>query len=331
MDIPLQQTKKWQKLQEELGETTFFEEKTDYTFLAIKKVTKFGTYLYAPYGPYAKNKNGFKSALEALQSLAEREGAIFIRIEPQAREMASYLATQKNAKKSKDLSPRETWVLNLDSTREEMISNFTQGTRTCYNQFPKKGITVTTSKKPADIHYLTELQSKLAHRKNIGTFSDNYYEKELSQDFATLYLAHFDAKKMEILPDWVKELEKTEKSPKVIAASLFFDHGDSRYYMQSASDNDYRRLPATVAILSTAIFDAKDKGLKHFDFWGIAPDGAPASHPWAGFTKFKKSFGGYEVEYCGTYDIVLSPSKYRLYLGARKANRILRKITRKKN
>ena len=327
MNIPLQQTREWQKLQEKFGEKTFFEETSDYTYLAIKKTTKFGDYLYLPYGPYAYNKSACSKALEALVSLAKREKAIFIRVEPQARNTASYWAGLPNAKKSKDMSPRETWVLDLDQSKEEMIKNFTQGTRTCYNQFPKKGITVTTSKNLDDIHYLSDLQQLVAEKRKFGAFSDKYLKAELEQDFATLYLANFDASKMEIKPDWLEPLAKK----KVIAASLFFDYGDTRYYMQSASDYDYRRLPASVAILTTAIFDAKEKGLKHFDFWGIAPDDAPADHPWAGFTKFKKSFGGREIQYCGTYDIVLNSSKYHLYKLGRKANRTMRKILHKKD
>ena len=62
--------------------------------------------------------------------------------------------------------------------------------------------------------------------------------------------------------------------------------------MQSAADIDYKKFPATVALLTTALFDAKEQGIKYFDFWGIAPEGAPDSHPWKGFTRFKQSFGG---------------------------------------
>ena len=74
------------------------------------------------------------------------------------------------------------------------------------------------------------------------------------------------------------------------------------------------------------ILDAKAKGLKSFDFWGIAPEGAPSTHPWAGFTNFKKTFSGTEVDYAGTYDIILNPAKYRLYQFTRKLNRIRRRI-----
>ena len=95
--------------------------------------------------------------------------------------------------------------------------------------------------------------------------------------------------------------------------------------MQSAADLDYRKLPATVALLTEAIFDAKEQGISKFDFWGIAPDGADKSHPWYGFTDFKKSFGGYAVHYQGTYDIIETPLKYKLYQKSRKINRLLRR------
>ena len=95
--------------------------------------------------------------------------------------------------------------------------------------------------------------------------------------------------------------------------------------MQSAADIDYKKLPATVALLTTALFDAKEQGIKFFDFWGIAPEGAPDSHPWKGFTRFKQSFGGAPVEYAGTYDIILKPIKYHFYQLTRQLNRFIRR------
>ena len=52
---PLLQSEDWQKLQNDLGEITFFEETSKYHFLAIKKTTPLGPYLYLPYGPYLDN------------------------------------------------------------------------------------------------------------------------------------------------------------------------------------------------------------------------------------------------------------------------------------
>ncbi len=323
MDVPLQQTRSWEKLQRDLGEETFYRQESDYLFLAIKKKTKFGVYLYLPYGPCAETEKSAQEAWKAISELAKREGAIFVRVEPQAREMVAFWANLPHSKKTKDLNPAETWVLDLTQDQATILTNFSQGTRTRYNQYKKKGLSVTTTHNPDDIHYLVELQHKLAREKGIGTFSSDYLKTELTQDFATLYLVHYDPAQANNPPADINSGDR------VIAASLFFDDKETRYYMQSAADMDYRKLPATVALLTSAIFDAKEAGKKRFDFWGIAPDGAPADHPWAGFTAFKKSFGGYERSYCGTYDVILNTKKYHLYELARKTNRSLRKIFRK--
>ena len=52
------------------------------------------------------------------------------------------------------------------------------------------------------------------------------------------------------------------------------------------------------------------------------------NHPWYGFTQYKKSFGGFEVDYSGTWDFPLNKRKYSLYKKIRKANRLLRKISK---
>ena len=322
MSLPLQQTKEWEKLQKDLGEETFFVEEKDFTYLAILKKTKFGNYLYLPYGPVLNSKNAYKKAAESLQELAKEKSVTFIRIEPQSPENAREWLKTPNILKSTDLNPAHTWVLDITAEKDEIIKNFSQGTRTRYNQYERKGLSVMATKNPEKIKELVRLQHQVAKDKGINAFSEDYLKAELEQPFASLYLVAYNPANNQSLKD---ESEKVDE-PKIIAASLFFDYDGTRYYMQSASDYTYRKLPATVALLTTAIFDAKEKGLERFDFWGIAPDGAPKDHPWAGFTEFKKSFGGFPVEYCGTYDIVLNKSKYKLYNLARKANRLIRKI-----
>ncbi|MCF0104622.1 MAG: peptidoglycan bridge formation glycyltransferase FemA/FemB family protein [Eggerthellaceae bacterium] len=311
MQKPLQQSLEWNKFLEDLELSTFFRQEDDFTFLAELKTTPAGNYLYVPYGPFATSKDAFRRAYQALFDLAMEEKDIFVRVEPQDKESLETLK-DFNAKKSYDINPADTWVLDLTSEKEIIIRNFTQGTRTRYNQFKKKGLTVTNTKDPDKVRHLVELQIPLSKMRKIATFDEDYLKTELAQDFASLYLVHYTP------PESKKE--------EIIAASLFFDFGDTRYYMQSASNYKYRRLPATVALLTSALFDAKEKGLKKFDFWGIAPGGAPKDHPWAGFTSFKKSFGGEAVHYCGTWDLVCNSTKYRLYKGLRKANMLCRKI-----
>lgn len=310
MKIPITQSKEWQKLQDDLGEISFFEQGSGYQYLAILKTTPVGNYLYLPYGPVSEDKKGFENALKSLKLLAKHQKAFFIRVEP-----TNPTSTQdlpKNAQKIHDSNPEMSWVLNLKDDKSTIILNFSHGVRNAFNTFTKRGLKVEQTKNLENINYLVKLQTKLFKEKKINTFSKSYLETELSQPFATLYL--------------VKYFDPEKNTEKVVAASLFFDYKKTRYYMQSASDNDYKKLPTTVALLTTAIFDAKEKGLEYFDFWGIAPDNAPNNHPWKGFTKFKKSFGGQEIKYAGTYDIVYKPAKYRLYQSMRKFNRFIRHL-----
>ena len=74
--------------------------------------------------------------------------------------------------------------------------------------------------------------------------------------------------------------------------------------------------------------DAKKNGQKYYDFWGITTS-KDKNHPWYGFTQYKKSFGGRQVDYAGTYDLPINRKKYALYSLLRPINKLKRKITRK--
>ncbi len=307
MKIPITQSKEWHKLQEDLGEQSFLKKAKEYFYLAILKSTPVGKYLYLPYGPIFENEESFSAALDDLTKLAKEQQAIFIRIEPVDAEIVKSLP--KNAKKTKDLNPKETWQLDLKGNDEELKQKLPSRLLRYYRGAEKKGITIETSREPKDIKHLLLLQKALANQKGISTYSEKYLETELSQSFATLYLVKHES----------------EGKSEIIAAGLVFDDSTTRYNLQGAQNDTGRKLHATGILTIQLILDAKAKGLETFDFWGIAPEGAPADHPWAGFTNFKKTFAGFEVDYAGTYDIVLNPFKYKLYLLFRKLNLLLRK------
>ncbi len=317
MKVPITQSENWQKLQEALGETSFFVTGKNYQFLAILKRTKVGNYLYCPYGPVLEDKAALNGALKALQELANEQGAIFIRIEPtihftpeQLEKSAAKLGLK--LKKSHDLNPKETWLLDLTGTDDDLRAKLPSRLLRYHKAATKKGLTIETSKNPDDITHLLKLQRALAKEKGINTFSEHYLKTELGQPFATLYLVKYQD-------------PATDQAPAVIAAGLVFDDQTTRYNLQGAQSEQGRALHATGILTIQLILDAKSNGQQLFDFWGIAPDGAPSTHPWAGFTAFKKTFAGYEETHTGTYDLILKPSKYRLYGLARAIHRKVRK------
>ncbi|MBQ2660628.1 peptidoglycan bridge formation glycyltransferase FemA/FemB family protein [Candidatus Saccharibacteria bacterium] len=341
MNIPITQSKAWAQLQDDLGEKYFFRQADGYQYLAILKQTPAGNYLYCPYGPAAEDGASFKRAIKSLHALASGQRAIFIRVEPTDAKMVNHLPD--TAKKSQDLNPKETWILDLSGSEAELKDKLPSRLLRYYKSATKKGITIEKSHRSEDIKYLLDLQRALAKEKGINTFSEHYLQTELKQPFATLYLVKLkngtwtgDAPGGGP-PLSVREVgeEKARQDPprgysavpaeKIVAAGLVFDDNTTRYNLQGAQSDEGRKLHATGILTIQLILDAHAQGQKLFDFWGVAPEGAPSTHPWAGFTNFKKTFAGYQENHAGTYDIVLKPAKYKLYQTTRKLNRLLRK------
>ena len=307
MNIPITQSESWHKLQADLGEKSTLKTGKNFHYLAIEKSTPTGNYLYLPYGPVATTQAGFDEALKSLEELAKTTHSIFIRIEPQKDD----INLPKSARKSHDLNPKETWVLDLKGIEDDLKSKLPSRLLRYHRNAEKNGIKVEASHDPEDIKHLLDLQRELAKEKGISTFSEHYLKTEAAQPFSTIYL--------------VKYTNPETKQTEIVAAGLVFDDDTTRYNLQGAQNDQGRRLHATGILTIQLINDAKNKHLETFDFWGIAPDDAPDSHPWKGFTAFKKTFAGTERQYKGTYDIVLNPFKYHLYQLLRQINRLVRR------
>ncbi|MCJ7805325.1 peptidoglycan bridge formation glycyltransferase FemA/FemB family protein [Patescibacteria group bacterium] len=72
------------------------------------------------------------------------------------------------------------------------------------------------------------------------------------------------------------------------------------YYWQAFANKEGRKKLYQYKVVWEGILWAKKKGARIFDFEGIYDERFP-NKTWLGFTHFKKSFGGYEVEYSGAF------------------------------
>lgn len=94
-------------------------------------------------------------------------------------------------------------------------------------------------------------------------------------------------------------------SPQVISGAVFLSSGNIAYYWQAFTNSEGRASLSQYSLLYQGILWAKKMGCKIFDFEGIYDPRFP-NKSWLGFTHFKRSFGGYEIEYPGCY------TKFRL-------------------
>lgn len=315
MNLPFLQSPAWEKFQQSQGKKTFRLSGENFEALAILDSTPIGNYLSCPYGPILKDKSTLKTALKALKKLAQEQKAIFIRIEPQLQLSAAEMK-KIGAKKVHDIEPAATWVLDLTQSPETIQAGIEKEKMRLWRNGHKKGISFRQSTDPKDVEYLSSLLAQVAKKDVFNPHSTDYLKAQVEQGFASLYLVELD-------PSVKNPDQKSEKIP--IAASMIYDYDGVRYYMHSAADYEHRRLGAGSSILVQMILDAQAAGLKFFDFWGITTS-TDKNHPWYGFTKFKKSYGGAAKIYTGTYDFPLQKSKYRAYSLLRAINKFIRKI-----
>lgn len=294
------QSTAWQAFQEALGRTTFRQSGDGWEFLAFLEHGTGNTRLHCPYGPTASSPEAFAAAIDALTQLARQQQVTFVRIESPSPEYNDTL-TQLGWKRAAHIhiNPERTSIVDLTQDEPQILTRMAQPVRSRWRNHQKKGMQIRQSTDPADIALFLRLIHEVSERTGMNPHSDAYYTTQAQTLFplgaASLwYVTHNDVP---------------------IASAIFYDDDDTRYYAHAAasSNPEYRSLNAGTPLIAEALFDAKRRGLTRLDLCGIAPEGAPASHPWAGFTKFKRSFGGDDLSYGGIWELPLQPAKYWLY------------------
>jgi len=90
------------------------------------------------------------------------------------------------------------------------------------------------------------------------------------------------------------------------AGAIFLIGDRIAYYWQAFTNKEGRKVSAQYQIVWQGILWAKKLGAKVFDFEGTYDKRFP-NKSWKGFTHFKKSFGGHEVYYPGTFTKIKVP------------------------
>lgn len=84
------------------------------------------------------------------------------------------------------------------------------------------------------------------------------------------------------------------------SSAIFLKAGDTAYYWKAKTSKEGRKSQVQYKIVWEGILWAKKLKAKFFDFEGIYDERFP-NKKWLGFTHFKKSFGGKEILYPGSF------------------------------
>lgn len=309
----------WGQFHQDLGKNAkrvgFYKgEKLVGVMLCLLEQAKRATYLTIPGGPLLDWKdstvvNAFKQTSE---DTANKLRCSFIRVRPQILETEvndKLFASLGFKKAPMHLHAELTRQIDLSKAEDAILSEMRKTTRYEIKKAMGLGIKITISKNPEDIDQFYRLQLETAKRQEFVPFDKNFLKEQFKvfviNNQVALYTAWFGKKKL--------------------AQAFVIFYGGEADYHYGASTNEGRKYPGAYLIQWKAIKEAKRRGLKRYNLWGVAPEGQ-TNHRFYGVSVFKRGFGGEDLEYLHARDLIVNPVAYKLNWIVETARRKIRKV-----
>ena len=278
----------------------------------IKKSLPLGkSYFYAPRGPVFNEELRMKNEelindflFTEIKKIGEKEGAIFFRFEPSSviPDVAKRRSGMTSLQRTNDIQPSQTIILNLENTEENILKNMHSKTRYNIRLAAKKGVSALEAT-PDDFDEFWQLMQETCARDGFRLHTKEHYQKMLKEPNNKLFLTKLDNQ--------------------IITAAIIHFFGNTATYLHGASANIHRNVMAPFLLQWYVIQLARKLEYKYYDFYGIDET------KWPGVTRFKKGFAGDEINYPGTFDLIINKHLYFAYCSVRKIKKILKKIIKK--
>lgn len=263
-----------------------------------------GGYWFAPRGPVFLSRLSpadVRSVFHAFmaQIPAVTSPAFFWRFEPCVELGAPEGLIPLVMRRNDPQNPASTILLDLSPDVEQLQAGLHQKTRYNIRVAAKHGVTTRVGTHPDDVRAFLKLMDETATRDKFVQHRSSYLEETYRalerQGMARIRIA------------------ERERMP--LAAMMEIRYGDTVTYLYGASSSASREYMAPYALHWDAILDAKRDGYAWYDWWGANPESKAmfAYKPsWDGITRFKRGWGGRQVNLYGTWDIPRFLPAYRL-------------------
>ncbi|HYN70364.1 MAG TPA: GNAT family N-acetyltransferase [Candidatus Eisenbacteria bacterium] len=194
-----------------------------------------------------------------------------------------------------DLQAMTTRIIRIEADPAQRVAGWSSGARNLWRRSAREG-TETSMSRTADPEALDAFTALLERTARDG-------------GFRTRPPAFFAALARELAPSGGLHLAIARWQGQPIAGMFVAGVGDRAYYLYGAADRQAPSQANGAYAAMGAVLDAlAGDSVAAFDLWGLAEPDDPASDPsWAGFSAFKRKFGGRPLRHPGTYDLVIDP------------------------
>ena len=273
--------------------------------------------LYAPKGPVLDwtNESLRNRVLNDLQSLAKKQGAIFLKMDPDVvlgtgipngdgdvidnggQAVMSELERRGWRLSSDQIQFKNTVLIDLHPSEEEMLARMKQKTRYNIRLAEKKGVMVRIGTLE-DLDMLYKMYAETSVRDGFVIRDNGYYQ--------TVWKTFMSSEE----PTCEPLIADVDGEP--VAGIFVFYFAGRAYYVYGMSRNAHREKMPTYLLQWEAMKRAKAKGCDVYDLWG-APDVFDESDSMWGVYRFKEGLGGELVRTLGAWDFAPNPFWYKMY------------------
>ena len=273
--------------------------------------------LYAPKGPLLdwSNEALRNRVLDDLQSFAKKQGAIFLKMDPDVvlgtgvpdradniidndgQAVISDLKRRGWGYSSDQIQFKNTVLVDLSPTEDELLARMKQKTRYNIRLAEKKGVSVRVGTLE-DLPMLSRMYAETSVRDGFVIREEGYYKTVWN-----LFMNSND-------PHCEPLIAEVENEP--VAAIFIFYFAGRAYYVYGMSRDVHREKMPAYLLQWEAIKRAKANGCETYDLWG-APDVFNESDSMWGVYRFKEGLGGKVVRTLGAWDYAPNRLWYSMY------------------
>ena len=280
--------------------------------------------LYVPKGPLMDWDNPAlrHRVLDDLQAYAKRQGAIFVKLDPDVALgngiPGTETAVEYNSGQSLELELqgrgwkfsqdqiqfRNTILINLSPSEDELLAGMKQKTRYNVRLAQKKGVTVRAGTKE-DLPKLYRMYAETSVRDGFLIREEGYYQTVWRTFDNSSAVANSHS-----VPFHEALIAEVNGEP-VGAVSMFYFAGQAIYLFGMSREEHREKMP-NYLLQWEAIRRAKALGCKIYNLWG-APNVFDESDDLWGVFRFKEGLGGTVLRTIGAWDFTPNPMLYKMY------------------
>jgi len=294
--------------------------------------------LYSPKGPLLDwtNESLRNRVLDDLQSFAKKQGAIFLKCDPDvvlgtgvpqgaddAEEKSGTAITSELKRRgwgfsSDQIQFKNTVVVDLNPTEDELLTRMKQKTRYNIRLAEKKGVSLRVGTLD-DLGMLYKMYAETSVRDGFVIRDESYYKTVWELFMTNQFLISSLQSPTSNLNSPITNYQLPFAEPLIaevnsepVAAIFVFYFAGRAYYVYGMSRDEHREKMPTYLLQWEAMKRAKAKGCTAYDLWG-APDVFDESDSMWGVYRFKEGLGGKVIRTLGAWDYAPSPLWYKLY------------------